>query len=88
MSQWKSQFGNPGRQIPDLIGRISEGDLLAIQGPCTHKWSAGLNYLKNYAGLLLWLFVLSPWLFNFFFLLLGIGKRMPGLFLRMRWMNW
>lgn len=36
-SQCKSRFGNADHQIPCLIGSISEGDLLAIQGPCTNN---------------------------------------------------
>lgn len=69
-SECKSRFGNADRQIPYLIGSISGGDLLSVQGPCTHKWSTS----KSNAGQLCFgCFVLSPWLFNYFSLL-GRGK--------------
>lgn len=88
-SHHKNLFGKPDHQIPDLIGSISGGDLLAVQGPCTHRWSPAWRTSRNDAGLLcLGCFVLSPWLFNSFFISLSTGKRMPGfLFSRVSWMT-
>lgn len=75
--------------VPDLIGSISGGDLLAVQGPCTHRWSLVWRTPRNDAGLLcLGCFELSPQLFNPFFISLSTGERIPGfLFPRVSWMT-
>lgn len=88
-SQHKNHFGNPDHQIPDLIGSISGGDLLSVQGPWTHRWGLVWRTPRNDAGLLcLGCFVLSPWLFNSFFISLSTGERIPGfLFPRIPWMT-
>lgn len=53
--------------------------LLAVQGPCTHKWSLVWRTPRNNAWLLcLNYFVLNPCLFNSFLIPLSTGEKIPG----------